>query len=67
MNIIDSIASRAASPARCTAAGTTDTPPCCWQRPYRLHNASHDFSDELISLGTTDWLRLAEAWFKVAA
>ena len=27
-----------------------------------LHNPSYDFNDELIPLGATLWVRLAEAW-----
>jgi len=27
-----------------------------------LHNPSYDFNDELIPLGGTMWVRLAEAW-----
>jgi hippurate hydrolase len=27
-----------------------------------LHNPSYDFNDELIPLGATYWVRLAEAW-----
>lgn len=30
--------------------------------PCMLHNASYDFNDELIPLGGTAWVRLAEAW-----
>ena len=30
--------------------------------PCTLHNASYDFNDELIPLGATYWVRLAEAW-----
>ena len=30
--------------------------------PCMLHNASYDFNDELIPLGATYWVRLAEAW-----
>jgi amidohydrolase len=32
--------------------------------PCMLHNASYDFNDELIPLGATYWVRLAEAWLK---
>ena len=32
--------------------------------PCMLHNPSYDFNDELIPLGATYWVRLAEAWFK---
>ncbi len=31
--------------------------------PCMLHNPSYDFNDELIPLGATAWVRLAEAWF----
>ena len=30
--------------------------------PCMLHNPSYDFNDELIPLGATAWVRLAEAW-----
>jgi hippurate hydrolase len=30
--------------------------------PCMLHNPSYDFNDELIPLGGTTWVRLAEAW-----
>ena len=30
--------------------------------PCMLHNASYDFNDELIPLGATAWVRLAETW-----
>jgi amidohydrolase len=30
--------------------------------PCMLHNASYDFNDDLIPLGATFWVRLAEAW-----
>jgi amidohydrolase len=30
--------------------------------PCMLHNPSYDFNDELIPLGATYWVRLAEAW-----
>jgi amidohydrolase len=30
--------------------------------PCNLHNASYDFNDELLPLGATYWVRLAEAW-----
>ncbi|MBW7833762.1 MAG: amidohydrolase [Simplicispira suum] len=30
--------------------------------PCTLHNASYDFNDDLIPLGATVWVRLAEAW-----
>ena len=33
--------------------------------PCMLHNPSYDFNDELIPLGATYWVRLAEAWLKV--
>jgi hippurate hydrolase len=32
--------------------------------PCMLHNASYDFNDDLIPLGATYWVRLAEAWLK---
>ena len=32
--------------------------------PCMLHNPSYDFNDELIPLGATYWVQLAEAWFK---
>ena len=31
--------------------------------PCMLHNPSYDFNDELIPLGATYWVRLAEQWF----
>ncbi len=33
--------------------------------PCMLHNASYDFNDELIPLGATYWVRLAEEWLKI--
>ncbi|HSV69607.1 MAG TPA: M20 aminoacylase family protein [Methylibium sp.] len=33
--------------------------------PCMLHNPSYDFNDELIPLGATLWVRLAEAWLEV--
>ncbi|MCK9216258.1 MAG: M20/M25/M40 family metallo-hydrolase, partial [Rhodoferax sp.] len=30
--------------------------------PCMLHNPSYDFNDELLPLGATYWVRLAEAW-----
>ncbi len=30
--------------------------------PCNLHNPSYDFNDELLPLGATYWVRLAEAW-----
>ena len=30
--------------------------------PCMLHNPSYDFNDDLIPLGATYWVRLAEAW-----
>ncbi len=30
--------------------------------PCMLHNPSYDFNDDLIPLGATLWVRLAEAW-----
>jgi hippurate hydrolase len=35
--------------------------------PCVLHNPSYDFNDDLIPLGATLWVRLAEAWLKPAA
>lgn len=32
--------------------------------PCTLHNPSYDFNDNLIPLGATYWVRLAEAWLK---
>jgi hippurate hydrolase len=32
--------------------------------PCTLHNPHYDFNDELIPLGATLWVRLAEAWLK---
>jgi amidohydrolase len=32
--------------------------------PCMLHNPSYDFNDELIPLGATAWVRIAEAWLK---
>lgn len=32
--------------------------------PCMLHNASYDFNDELIPLGATCWVRLAEEFLK---
>jgi hippurate hydrolase len=34
--------------------------------PCMLHNPSYDFNDELIPLGATFWVRLAEAWLSKA-
>ncbi len=34
--------------------------------PCMLHNPSYDFNDELIPLGATLWVRLAEAWLAKA-
>jgi amidohydrolase len=34
--------------------------------PCMLHNPSYDFNDELIPLGATLWVRLAERWLKTA-
>lgn len=31
--------------------------------PCTLHNPSYDFNDDLIPLGASMWVRLAEAWF----
>jgi amidohydrolase len=35
--------------------------------PCMLHNPSYDFNDQLIPLGGTMWVRLAEGWLKGAA
>jgi amidohydrolase len=35
--------------------------------PCMLHNPSYDFNDELIPLGATYWVELAQAWFKEPA
>jgi amidohydrolase len=35
--------------------------------PCMLHNPSYDFNDELIPLGATYWVRLAEEWLKTEA
>jgi metal-dependent amidase/aminoacylase/carboxypeptidase family protein len=32
--------------------------------PCNLHNPHYDFNDELIPLGATLWVRLAERWLK---
>ncbi|MFO1217704.1 MAG: M20 aminoacylase family protein [Burkholderiaceae bacterium] len=34
--------------------------------PCMLHNPSYDFNDDLIPLGATVWVRLAEAWLATA-
>jgi hippurate hydrolase len=34
--------------------------------PCNLHNPSYDFNDELLPLGATYWVRLAEAWLRHA-
>jgi amidohydrolase len=34
--------------------------------PCMLHNSSYDFNDELIPLGATAWVRLAEKWLGTA-
>ncbi len=34
--------------------------------PCMLHNPSYDFNDDLIPLGATYWVRLAEEWLKPA-
>ena len=31
--------------------------------PCMLHNGSYDFNDELLPLGATYWVKLAESWF----
>ena len=35
--------------------------------PCTLHNPSYDFNDDLIPLGATYWVRLAEEWLKAGA
>ena len=35
--------------------------------PCMLHNPSYDFNDDLIPLGGTFWVQLAEAWFRQSA
>jgi metal-dependent amidase/aminoacylase/carboxypeptidase family protein len=35
--------------------------------PCTLHNPSYDFNDDLIPLGATYWVRLAEEWLAKAA
>ena len=35
--------------------------------PCMLHNPSYDFNDDMIPLGATYWVRLAEEWLKTAA
>ncbi len=35
--------------------------------PCNLHNPNYDFNDELIPLGATLWVRLAEAWLNKSA
>ncbi len=35
--------------------------------PCMLHNPSYDFNDELIPLGATAWVRLAEEWLRQPA
>ncbi len=35
--------------------------------PCMLHNPSYDFNDDLIPLGATYWVRLAEEWLKEGA
>jgi amidohydrolase len=35
--------------------------------PCMLHNPSYDFNDDLIPLGATYWVRLAEEWLKPSA
>jgi hippurate hydrolase len=35
--------------------------------PCMLHNPSYDFNDELIPLGATCWVRLAEEWLRQPA
>ena len=35
--------------------------------PCNLHNASYDFNDDLLPLGATYWVRLAESWLSKSA
>ncbi len=35
--------------------------------PCMLHNPTYDFNDDLIPLGATLWVRLAESWFQQGA
>jgi hippurate hydrolase len=35
--------------------------------PCMLHNPSYDFNDELIPLGATAWVRIAEEWLRAPA
>ncbi len=35
--------------------------------PCMLHNPSYDFNDDLIPLGATAWVRIAEEWLKAPA
>ena len=35
--------------------------------PCTLHNPNYDFNDELIPLGATAWVRIAEEWLKAPA
>ena len=35
--------------------------------PCMLHNPSYDFNDDLIPLGATYWVRLAEQWLAAPA
>jgi metal-dependent amidase/aminoacylase/carboxypeptidase family protein len=35
--------------------------------PCMLHNPSYDFNDELIPIGASLWVRLAEAWLGATA
>jgi hippurate hydrolase len=35
--------------------------------PCNLHNPSYDFNDELLPIGATYWVRLAQAWLQQAA
>ena len=32
--------------------------------PCMLHNGSYDFNDELLPIGATYWVKVAEDWFK---
>ena len=35
--------------------------------PCNLHNASYDFNDDLLPIGATYWVRLAESWLSKSA
>jgi hippurate hydrolase len=34
--------------------------------PCMLHNPSYDFNDDLIPLGATAWVRIAESWLNTS-